>query len=123
MFAPKPYSSDGWYVIVGLLDNGEIVDIFRGGKEVSWDPPEHRSSDFPSYRWRKLTRNVYKEKHRRMRRYYAKYLCDKWNSSGNKPKLKEMDMYFVSEYTLPDYEVREPKINKKYSYKCRIKRE
>ncbi len=123
MFAPKPYSSDGWYVIVGLLDNGEIVDIFRGGKEVSWDPPEHRSSDFPSYRWRKLTRNIYKEKHRRMRRFYAKYLCDKWNSSGNKPKLKEMDMYFVSEYTLPDYEVRKPKINKQYSYRCRIKRE
>ena len=121
MFAPKPYSSDGWYIIVGLLDNGEIVDVFRNGKEVSWDPPENRLDDFSSYRWRKLTRNTYKEKNKRFRRFYSKYLCDKWNNNRNGPKLKEMDMYFVSEYTLPDYEFREHKINKRYSYECRIK--
>jgi len=121
MFAPKPYSSDGWYVIVGLLDNGEIVDVFRNGKEVSWDPPENRLDDFSSYRWRKLTRNMYKEKNKRFRRFYSKYLCDKWNNNRNGPKLKEMDMYFVSEYTLPDYKFREHKINKRYSYECRIK--
>lgn len=122
MFAPKPYSSDGWYVIVGLLDNGEIVDVFRNGKEVSWDPPENRLDDFSSYRWRKLTRNTYKEKNKRYRRFYSKYLCDKWNNNRNGPKLKEMDMYFVSEYTLPDYKFREHKINKRYSYECRIKK-
>lgn len=121
MFAPKPYSSDGWYVMVGLLDNGKLVDIFRNGKEVSWDPPENRTDDFPSYRWRKLTRNMYKEKHKRFRRFYSKYLCNKWNNNRKGPKLKEMDMYFVSEYTLPDYEFREHKINKRYSYECRIK--
>lgn len=121
MFAPKPYSSDGWYVIVGLLDNGEIVDVFRNGKEVSWEPPENRLDDFSSYRWRKLTRNMYKEKNKRFRRFYSKYLCDKWNNNRNGPKLKEMDMYFVSEYTLPDYKFREHKINKRYSYECRIK--
>jgi len=121
MFAPKPYSSDGWYVIVGLLDNGEIVDVFRNGKEVSWDPPENRRDDFSSYRWRKLTRNMYKEKNKRFRRFYSKYICDKWNNNRNGPKLKEMDMYFVSEYTLPDYKFREHKINKRYSYECRIK--
>ncbi len=121
MFAPKPYSSDGWYVIVGLLDNGEIVDVFRNGKEVSWEPPENRLDDFSSYRWRKLTRNMYKEKNKRFKRFYSKYLCDKWNNNRNGPKLKEMDMYFVSEYTLPDYKFREHKINKRYSYECRIK--
>ena len=121
MFAPKPYSSDGWYVMVGLLDNGEIVDVFRNGKEVSWDPPENRLDDFSSYRWRKLTRNMYKEKNKRFRRFYSKYLCDKWNNNRNGPKLKEIDMYFVSEYTLPDYKFREHKINKRYSYECRIK--
>jgi hypothetical protein len=122
MFAPKPYKSDGWYVMVGLLDNGEIVDVFRNGKEVSWDPPENRPDDFSSYRWRKITRNMYKEKHKRFRRFYSKYLCDKWNKNRNGPKLKEIDMYFVSEYTLPDYKFREHKINKRYSYECRIKK-
>lgn len=122
MFAPQPFRLDGWYVIVGLLDNGEIVDIFRNGKEVSWDPPENRLDDYSSYRWRKLSRNVFKEKNKRFRRFYAKYMCNKWNSGGNGPKLKEMDMYFVSEYTLPDYEFREHKIKKKYSYECRIKK-
>ena len=122
MFAPKPYFSDGWYVMVGLLDNGELVDVFRNGKEVSWEPPENRLDDYPSYRWRKLTRNMYKEKNKRFRRFYSKYLCDKWNKNRNGPKLKEIDMYFVSEYTLPDYKNREHKINKRYSYECRIKK-
>ena len=121
MFAPVPYKADGWYVIVGLFDNGEIVDIFRNGKEVSWDPPENRLDDYTSYRWRKISRNVYKVKNKSFRRYYAKYLCDKWNKRENVPKLLEMDMYFVSEYTLPDYKFKEHKINKRYSYECRIK--
>ena len=121
MFAPKPYFSDGWYVMVGLLDNGELVDVFRDGKEVSWDPPENRLDDYQSYRWRKITRNMYKEKNKRFRRFYSKYLCDKWNKNKNDPKLKEIDMYFVSEYTLPDYKFREHEINKRYSYECRIK--
>ena len=122
MFAPKPYRADGWYVIVGLLDNGEIVDIFRNGKEVSWDPPENRLDDYSSYRWRKISRNVYKEKNKRFRRFYAKYLCNKWNNIPDGPKLLEMDMYFVSEYTLTDYKFKEHKINKRYSYECRIKK-
>jgi len=122
MFAPKPYSADGWYVIVGLLDNGEIVDIFRNGKEVNWDPPDNRLDDYQSYRWRKISRNVYKVKNKRFRRFYAKYLCNKWNNTPDGPKLVEMDMYFVSEYTLPDYKFKERKINKRYSYECRIKK-
>ena len=122
MFAPQPYRADGWYVIVGFFDNGDIADIFRGGKELSWDPPENRLDDYTSYRWRKISRNTYKEKNKKFRRYYAKYLCDKWNNYGDGPKLKEMDMYFVSEYTLTDYKFKERQINKRYSYECRIKK-
>ena len=64
---------------------------------------------------------MYKEINKCFKRFYSKYLCDKWNNNRNGPKLKEMDMYFVSEYTLPDYKFREHKINKRYSYECRIK--
>ena len=50
MFAPQPYGNDGWFVVVGQLENGKLVDVFRGGKEVSWDPPLNRFDDHTSYR-------------------------------------------------------------------------
>lgn len=121
MFAPQPYRADGWYVIVGYFEDGEIVDIFREGKELSWEPPENRLDDYSSYRWRKISRNVYKEKNSKFRRYYSRYLCNKWNKDRKGPRLKEMDMYFVSEYTLDNYEHKDRQIRKRYSYECRIK--
>ena len=118
MFSPQPYRKDGWFVIVGQLDNGELVDVFRDGKNINWDPPLNRNADYPSYRWRKFMRNVSKKKHRRYRKYYAKYVCNKWNRSEGLPKLIDIDIYFVVERNLSDYRVKEPKLKKIYGYNC-----
>ena len=118
MFAPQPYRNDGWFVIVGHLENGKLVDVFRNGKKVIWDPPLNRNADYPSYRWRKFMRNVSKKKNIRYRKYYAKYVCNKWNESGDMPKLIDINVYFVIERNLPDYKVKKPKIKNLYAYNC-----
>ena len=43
MFAPFPAKDDGWYVIPGRLRNGRVVDLFRGGKAVSFSKPAYAS--------------------------------------------------------------------------------
>ncbi|MGI9534110.1 MAG: hypothetical protein ACR2NW_04095 [Thermodesulfobacteriota bacterium] len=118
MFAPQPYRSDGWFVIVGQLDNGKLVDVYRDGKEINWNPPLNRIGDYPSYRWRKYLWNFNKNKYYNNRDNFGKYVCKKWNESDNKPNLMDIDMYFVSERNLPDYNVAEPKKNKIYGYDC-----
>src|SRR6185503_12592868 len=43
MFAPFPAKDDGWYVVPGTLRDGKQIDVFRGGKEVSFDKPAYAS--------------------------------------------------------------------------------
>ena len=118
MFAPKPYKSDGWFVVVGLLENGSLIDVFRGGKAVGWDSPEDRHSDYPTYRWRKFMRNIYSKKYEVNRQYYARYLCNKWNKDETNQKLKDLDIYYAMEWTLPNYKTRNVEVKKLLNYRC-----
>ena len=98
------------------------MDVYRDGVEISWDPPLNRYEDYPSYRWRKFMRNLYKKKNIRYRKYYAKYVCDKWNESDNNPKLIDINIYYVIEKNMPDYKVKEPELKNLYSYNCHTRR-
>ncbi|MGH7885489.1 MAG: HTTM domain-containing protein, partial [Thermodesulfobacteriota bacterium] len=100
LFAPEPYKTDGWYVISGKLENGNIVDVLRKEGKINWASPNDRHSDYPTYRWRKYMRNLYLKMYKENRHYYAKYICRKWNKDkAGKPKLKYLDIYYVLEWT------------------------
>jgi hypothetical protein len=58
MFAPKPFTENGWYVFPGKLKNGKEVDLFLGdstiGEPIRWGKPEVLVSNlFPNERWRR----------------------------------------------------------------------
>ncbi|MGH7279543.1 MAG: hypothetical protein ACREJG_12765, partial [Candidatus Rokuibacteriota bacterium] len=107
MFAPSPLKDDGWYVIPGRLQNGEVVDLFRGGEGVRWEKPDSVADTYPNTRWRRymmLLRN-----HRGYAPSYARYLCRSWNRThGGGRSLRELEIVFVVERTLPDYRPSEP---------------
>lgn len=48
MFAPYPTKEDGWFVVVGRLNYGGLVDLFgnENGKDVSWEKPALVSSTY-----------------------------------------------------------------------------
>ena len=99
MFAPKPFSYDGWFVIQGELNSGEIVDVFREGTDFSWEKPMHQYSDYKTYRWRKYMRNLIRRSKEKDRIYYLHYLCNTWNNgNNNSEKLKHIKMYYVKDY-------------------------
>jgi predicted DCC family thiol-disulfide oxidoreductase YuxK len=109
MFAPYPLKEDGWYVIPGKLKNGTEVDLFREGKPVSWAKPQLVSATFKNFRWRKYMMNLWRPYYKNQRVYYAQYLCRDWNARHQgTSQLAELEIYFMLEITLPDYEYSTP---------------
>lgn len=104
MFAPKPFRDDGWYVIPGRLRNGKVVDVFRDGKELSWEKPENIKADYKIYRWRKYMRNIWSRKNADYRLHYGRYLCRNWNRNHKlKDQLLTFDIYYMKETNLDNY--------------------
>ncbi len=103
MFSPRPLLGDGWFVIPGKLKDGTEVDLFRGGKPVSWDKPEDILKDYPNQRWRKYLMNIWKAEFSDHRLYYGRYLCRDWNGKHiNGKQVNTFDIYFMQETTLPE---------------------
>ncbi|MDY6764810.1 MAG: HTTM domain-containing protein, partial [Halobacteria archaeon] len=96
MFAPNPLSVDGWIVAPGLLENGTRVDAFHGGS-VDWDRPPDITSAYPTARWRKYLVALwrYDSPHRR---YFADYLCRRWNGQ-HQTKLLNVTVYYMEQPT------------------------
>lgn len=109
MFAPYPLIDDGWYVIPGVLGNGDSVDIFRDGAPVTYEKPADVSALYKNQRWQKYMMNLWDSSYEEYRLPYGQYLCRNWN--GKHPSDKQLQTFqiiFMKETTLPDYE--KPKV-------------
>lgn len=117
MFAPSPLKDDGWYVIPGRLRSGEVVDLFRNGSPVRWDKPTSVADSYPNTRWRRYMMIL--PNHLEYAPSYGRYLCANWNRThddGN--RLDELEIVFVLERTLPDYQRSEPRNVSLYRHRC-----
>jgi hypothetical protein len=105
MFAPKPLSDDGWYVISGRLADGSEVDLFQSwGGIVSYKKPECVSCTYSNQRWQKYMMNLKNDGFKKYRLYYGKYLCSRWNFGVEETKrLQFIEINYMRERTLPDY--------------------
>ena len=106
MFAPYPFTDDGWYVIQGHTISGKIESLF--GTPVKTDfngfPPNY-SQDFKNERWRKFMNNLYYEQYKTYRPKLLNYMCREWNEDTSKTdKLESIDMFYMLERTLPDFQ-------------------
>ncbi|MGK7885679.1 MAG: HTTM domain-containing protein [Crocosphaera sp.] len=105
MFAPTPSLSDGWYVIPGTLENGQKVDVYNGGQSITWERPKNLAKTYTRARWRKYLERIRSKSGNDHLPYYGRYLCQSWNGQhDHSNKLKEFDIYFMLEMTLPDYQ-------------------
>jgi hypothetical protein len=124
MFSPFPLLEDGWYVVEGTLSNGKKVDLFAGGKPVSWEKPACVSHTYPNDRWRKYLMNLYLSVHQVHRPYYLAYLCRSWNERHRGPwRVERADMVFMLETTPPPGTPgTEPRKIVTWSYLCPLER-
>ncbi|PIT98066.1 MAG: hypothetical protein COT71_02560 [Candidatus Andersenbacteria bacterium CG10_big_fil_rev_8_21_14_0_10_54_11] len=102
MFAPAPSIEDGWYVIPGKLANSREVDLFRGGKEVTYEKPHWVAYTYQDKRWQKYMNNLWQDSYAGHRLPYARYLCRQWNAAHDKDeRLKGLQIIFMLERTPP----------------------
>jgi hypothetical protein len=78
-FTPDPHTDDGWFVIVGQLQNGKRVNVFSGEDTVSYEKPENVYATYKNQRWGAFlicfwgpTCNQYLDP-------FSRYLANEWN--------------------------------------------
>jgi hypothetical protein len=108
LFAPRPMTDDGWYVVPGALENGDLVDVYRGGIPVrlgeldARSKPADVSAELGGYRRRKYLQNLRLSRYRRHRALYADYLCREWNRSHEGgERVAALQLVYVRERTPP----------------------
>ena len=109
MFAPRPTTVTGWYVIPGTLSDGRQVDLVRAVvhddpelvQDVSWERPDDLDAIFEDKYWRKYLDAIRDDS--AQRRYFAQYVCREWNATHDGgSELVSLQFVYVKEKTLPD---------------------
>ena len=123
MFAPYPPRIIGWYVVVGTLEDGTQIDLYRHvvfGEEspaVSWDRPDRLVETFRGPRWRKYMISLRKKEKKDYRPLLCKYLAREWKREFGDAAPLELVELFVMEERIKAYEPNsEPKKRRLWYY-------
>jgi hypothetical protein len=109
MFAPTPMHDDGWFVVPATLRSGKYVDLFQGGKPVSWVKPPVTSHMYPNQRWSKYMMNLWGRPNEPYRTYYCQYLEREWNRTHPpEQEIMSLQLIYMRKETLPNYEPPKP---------------
>lgn len=103
MFAPTVYKDDGWFVMEANTLMDSKIDIYRNGNPANFKRPVNILGEIKNDRWRKYNENLLFDSNKNIRPLYCKYLLRNWNQEHPENKIKDLTIYFMKEYTLPDY--------------------
>ena len=128
MFSPHPPRSTSWHVLVGQLENGELIDmlppILRNDlsliEPVTWDRPDNISGSYYGDKyWRKYLDAIGMSNFDGEAREFAGYVCRTWNENYSGPmRVKALVYIKVIEPTLEDGGTGEQKKGKTFEYSC-----
>ncbi|RYU77135.1 HTTM domain-containing protein [Hymenobacter persicinus] len=108
MFAPTVFKDDGWYILEGTTTTGQRLDLNRGGAPVRYGKPASVMALFKNDRWRKYSENYLFVDNAYMRPYYCNYLLRLWHENPAHPPLRQLEVIYMKEVSLPDYRVAAP---------------
>lgn len=101
LFAPRPTQEGGWDIALGKLRNKTSVNI-KDGSMPDFKRPKTTASHYQDFRWKKYTLNTWAKTNAQYRKYYANYLCRKWNSTHTgQYAAEEVKLIFMLEKSLP----------------------
>jgi hypothetical protein len=109
MFAPGVFKDDGWYVYEGRTERGECFDLLCPDRELSYEKPPSVTAMFKNDRWRKYTENLMLAYNSYMRGYFTNYYRRVWNENNESRQIRELQIVYMSEFTLPGYKKEPPK--------------
>lgn len=108
MFAPTVFKDDGWYILDGTTTTGQHLDLNRQGRPTTYAKPASVMALFRNDRWRKYSENYLFVSNTYMRGYYCNYLLRIWHENPAHPPLRQLDVIYMKEVTLPNYKVQGP---------------
>ncbi|MBL8826032.1 MAG: HTTM domain-containing protein [Planctomycetaceae bacterium] len=101
MFAPYTLTEDGWWVMVGTLDDGRQVNLWNPAEPVSDDKPDLRAA-YVDERWRKYFMNLWQLEFSAAREPFSEWLVRRWNrdqAAAAGSECHHVEMYFWIERT------------------------
>ncbi|RIJ37340.1 HTTM domain-containing protein [Pontibacter oryzae] len=108
MFSPTVFKDDGWYVLEGKTATGNIIDLNQEGKALDHVKPASVMALFKNDRWRKYSENYLFVSNSYLRPYYCNYLVRRWNEAHPQAPIKNLEVVYMLEPSLPDYQVATP---------------
>ncbi|MBB4603064.1 hypothetical protein HNQ93_003853 [Hymenobacter luteus] len=108
MFAPSVFKDDGWYILDGTTTTGQHLDLNRQGRPTTSRKPASVVALFRNDRWRKYSENYLFVDNSYMRPYYCNYLLRIWHEDPTHPPLRQLEVIYMKEVSLPDYKVAGP---------------
>ncbi|GAB2966765.1 hypothetical protein GCM10027048_41690 [Hymenobacter coalescens] len=108
MFAPTVFKDDGWYILQARTKDGRVLDLYRGGRPVTYQKPYSVMALHKNDRWRKYSENYLFVDNNWMRAYYCNYQLRIWHQNPRNAPLQQLDVVYMKEVSLPDYKVAGP---------------
>lgn len=103
MFSPGVFKDDGWFVLEGTTADKKKIDIYKGGIPSSPNKPDYVLDYIKDDRWRKYEENYIMVDNVYIRSYYCSYLINNWNKEHTENKVDSLQVIYMKERTLPDY--------------------
>ncbi|MEM7436721.1 MAG: HTTM domain-containing protein [Myxococcota bacterium] len=87
MFANTDITPQGWWVVIGELDDGTPIDLLHGTKGVSLARPHRYYREMPNMNWRTYWVNISRDHYKAFRPWMGRYFCRWWNEDAE-PELR-----------------------------------
>lgn len=109
LFAPFPFKDDGWFVIDGLTQNGEHINLMTPGAPLTDAKPALVAKTYPNSQWRKYFMSLWFGDNDAYLPYFGQYLCNSYNrDKQGLDRLVSFNMYYMLEVTPPPGEPAPP---------------
>lgn len=97
LFVPDPPTTSGWLVSVAEQQGGAEIDVWNGGRAVTFEPPSVPSATYRSQRWRHLMQNVVPGSHARVNNV-LRWLCREWNEDRSElERVQSITLYQLAQ--------------------------
>lgn len=107
MFAPTVYKDDGWFIYQGTTEDGREIDLLKDGSPVTYEKAERVADLVKSDRWRKYGENIIMKSNIHFRPYFCNFLLNEWNSANPESPVAQLNVIYMHERTLPNYQTAE----------------
>jgi hypothetical protein len=107
VFANTDGTVQGWFVVIGHLQDGRAVDLTQGRPTVSFERPQYYAETLPNNNWRIYWSKMAQPKFAVWRPYLADYFCSQWDTTENaRASLVSVEVIHMAEIA---YDPKEPK--------------